>query len=274
MTDEEYLFFAECGKGYNIKILIDGLCSTFKRCFFRFLENGIFMKQFDDKKIILFNVELLRENFIDYYCESEITFSINVIHFQKLIKSLKKKNTLSFFIERSNPSSLGIITKTNPDSKTSNVKKSFITINRELVENFDHPTGYKFPKVINSNEFQNIKSILAIDKTLKVKIQDSNFLSFSCLLDVYSSNLVFGEPNNKSPMYENTYYSYIFNKIIKFPNLGSQIQFYKPSKPNYPLLIKMQIPSLGTVEIYIKDIESCENQKVDLDINLIKNSKK
>jgi Proliferating cell nuclear antigen, N-terminal domain len=260
----DYIFFAECIKGYNIKTLIDGLSSTFKRCFFRFLETGIFMKQMDDKKNILFNIELLRENFISFSCEKEISFSINIKHFQRLIKSLKKKNSLSFFIEKNEPSNLGIITKISSESGTAKIKKSFITINREMVEDFDIPTGYKFPKVIKSSEFQDIKSVLSIDKTLKIIIQDSNYLGFKCLLDVYSSGLEFGEITKNTPIYENTYFSSIFNQIIKFPNLSSQMQFYKPPKPRYPLLIKMQIDPLGTIEIYIKDIEECEKQKIEL----------
>lgn len=259
---EEYLFFAECTQGYGIKVLIDGLCSTFNRCFFRFSENGIFMKQMDGKKIILFNIELLRQNFIQYICKNEITFSINILHFQKLIKSLKKKNSLTLFIQKDNPLNLGIITKTNSNEKTSKIKKSFITINRELIEDFKIPSGYKFPKVVKSSEFLEIKGVL-IDKNVKIKMQDSNYLSFESLLGAYSSTLEFGELVYGINIYEQEFTSAIINQIIKFPNLGSQMQFYKPPELVYPLLIKMQI-SLGSIEIYIKDNQQCEKDKLML----------
>lgn len=260
---ENYLFYAEIAKGYCIKTLIDGLSGTFNRCFFKFLEDGIYIKQIDDQRSIFFNIILERKHFMNYHCEQEFQFSLNIKHFQRNIKTFKKKNSLSFFIERDRITDLGTEIKPNVEVKTK-IKRNYITIKKETPDDFEVPTGYKNPKVINSTDFQDIKGIINISRELIIKIQKTNYISFSCKSEIDSSEISIGELV-KGDVYESKFYSSMFNQIIKLPSLSPQIQFYIPPMNRYPLKIEMQVGSLGSLEIFLKDIQELENQKLELE---------
>jgi hypothetical protein len=73
-------------------------------------------------------------------------------------------------------------------------------------------------------------------------------------------------------LFEAQYYSSILTKLVKLPGLCTQMQFYAPTIPRYPLRIEVNAGqggfTLGTIQVFIKDVEqieyeqSLENQNV------------
>lgn len=59
--------------------------------------------------------------------------------------------------------------------------------------------------------------------------------------------------------FENQYYSTMIAKLVKLPGMCSQMRFYAPNIPGYPLLIEVTAAQgnfiLGTVQIFIKDVD-------------------
>ena len=94
MNRRDCIFYGEVVKGYIIKTLVDVLVGSFNRTTFSVTENGIYIRDCDKNRSILFNIELHREKFIKYKCEQDLVFSVNVKHIQRLIRNLKKKDSL------------------------------------------------------------------------------------------------------------------------------------------------------------------------------------
>ncbi len=60
-------------------------------------------------------------------------------------------------------------------------------------------------------------------------------------------------------LFKAQYYSSILNKLVKLPGLCTQMQFYAPDIPQFPLRIEVNAGqggfTLGTIQVFIKDVE-------------------
>jgi hypothetical protein len=237
---------------------------------------------------------------------------------------VKKKDSISLFIDSDKLGKLGIMIRPEGARKTSRFETNYIVYQEEKnYELIDLPDGkYKHPMVIDASDFQKIKRLTTVGKTINVVMQKNNYLAFSCDAgDVYSSELGFGEllddpesdnedseddaeaedeendtedadaeaedeendtedadaeaeeeekegaeeeegydslVTNIRGLYEASFYASILNLLVKLPGLCTQMQFYSPTIPHFPLKIKMNAgqsgTTLGEIEVYIKDI--------------------
>lgn len=60
-------------------------------------------------------------------------------------------------------------------------------------------------------------------------------------------------------LFEAQYYSHILTKLVKLPGLCTQMQFYAPTVPCFPLRIEVNAGqggfTLGTIQVFIKDVQ-------------------
>jgi hypothetical protein len=288
------LFNAEISKGFIIKVLVDSLVATsLQRGFFTLDDRGIFLRQIDQGNTILYDVELLRKNLKNYVCTRPRTISVNLKHMQGLLKNVKKKDSISIYIDSEKSNNLTVCIKQDKDNNREEINRiafqeedSYVTL--------DLPEGtYDYPMVISATDFQKIKRLTSISKTIIVTIQNNNYLSFNADAGIiYDSELKFGEliEDNKdedeeeedevdieieegtedeaswyvctkeqnNSVFKTSYYSAILNKLIKLPGLCNQMQFYAPKVPHFPLKIEASAGqggyTLGNISIYIKDV--------------------
>ena len=293
MNRRDCIFYGEVVKGYIIKTLVDVLVGSFNRTPFSITENGIYIRDCDKNRSILFNIELHREKFIKYKCVRDIFFSANVKHIQRLIRNLKKKDSLILGIRKETPDILCIMIcparkteNTNYRSETADIRIQ-IESNPSLVD-IPNSEVYKFPYVIDASEFQKVKRISSVAKVIKVVIQGDSYLGFICDKEIYSTALHFGDPpsleknyeedssdeeeedsetdsheedtvtTTSSPIYTAEFNSSLFNHLVKLPGLCTQMQFYAPTEDLFPLRIRMEAGLLGIVDVYIKDTKTLE----------------
>jgi len=296
---ENNRFYVDVSKGYVIKGIVDTLCAGgLQRGCFVIKSDGILLRQPDQGCTILYNVDLPRKNFKLYICNKPITISINLKHVQGLLKNVKKKESISLYIKNDKKEQGKFFISIRPaDTSRESVRKevnSIAYVEEKGYVPIDLPIGgYKYPMVIGSADFQKIKRLITIGKTINVSIQGNNYLSFKCDPGVvFDSELVFGEKidstENKpseetddsleevtwfdgetssedddanvdtNTVFSSDYYSNILNKLIRLPGLCTQIQFYAPTIPQYPLLLEVSAGQggsiLGSMQIYIKDV--------------------
>ena len=291
MNRRDCIFYGEVVKGYIIKTLVDVLVGSFNRTTFSVTENGIYIRDCDKNRSILFNIELHREKFIKYKCDQDIFFSANVKHIQRLIRNLKKKDSLILGIRKETPDILCIMIcparkteNTNYRSETADIRIQ-VESNPSLVD-IPNSEVYKFPYVIDASEFQKVKRISSVAKVIKVVIQGDSYLGFICDKEIYSTALHFGDPpsleekegdeevNSEEedsetdsheeestpsfPIYTAEFNSSLFNHLVKLPGLCTQMQFYAPTEDLFPLRIRMEAGLLGVVDVYIKDTKTLE----------------
>lgn len=278
MSANGKIFYAEASKGFIIKAVVDILVGTLQRGSFTLDENGISLRQINQKNTILFDISLRRENFRKYKCKNPMTISINLKHLQKRLKNVKKKDSLTFYIEEDGEvkSQLGITLRPEGGSKkTARFETSHVVYQEEKNnEQPELPDGeYGFPMVIESSDFQKIKSLISVGKVINIKIQKDNFISLkSDAGGVYDSEIGFGEIEDDSEeekkskkktapkgMYEAQFYSDMFNQLVKLPSLCTQIQFYAPHIAQFPLKLQMNASqggcTLGIVQVFVKDVQ-------------------
>nr|QBK86650.1 MAG: proliferating cell nuclear antigen [Marseillevirus LCMAC102] len=283
-TTNDKVFYAEASKGYTFKVMIDSLAVAMPRTSFRIEKKGFYHRATDQSSHILFDVNFARENFRPYVCHEEIVFSLNLKHLQKMVRNVKKKDSIILFINTKDPDKLGLAIRPSGSTSghNSRLETVFITITRNnqperllaLPETFTNENGddvkvYGHAMVIDATDFQKIKKMTTVGKTVSVEMQKGNYISFySDNGQLYSSKLEFGEiqenPESESEEEEDSeneikgwyaadFHMSIFILLMKLPGLCSQMQFYSPKVERYPLKIKMHAGNLGSITVYIKD---------------------
>ena len=198
---DDNIFYAETQYGHTVKVLTEVYygCLT-NEAFYRLETTGIRSICSDNRFTTLLNLDLPRGNFDKYICKQDISIAINLKHLQKLLKNIKKKDSITLFIKKSVPNKLGIkivpiiLTKKADKSET-----SFINIREVTLSGIAIPTGYHFPKVIASTDYQKMCKKMAVvpGKIINITIQQDNFISFFCDGDIISSDVTLGtkDPN-------------------------------------------------------------------------------
>lgn len=291
-SKSKYLFYAITPKGFSLKVAIDTISSVIKSTNFSITEDGIFHRGADGHNKILVDVEFLRDDFQEFYCEESLEFCVNMRLLCHVIKNIKRKNPIKLFITRKNPSSLGIsiyppetqggirgvesetshvvITLLNEHDDSSSGANAIESI--ELPENYIDGKGntknvYGHAKVIPSPDFQKVKNTWGNSKTvvtrdIKIKICGSGYIMFRSNSEVVNSSIQFGEIPPDTDMYTGVFDKGLLMPLIKLKDMGKQLMFYAPAANTYPLKVKIRGELLGTIVVYIKDNKCIELEKV------------
>jgi proliferating cell nuclear antigen PCNA len=261
------IFNCKTGEAYHIKILAELLTNNLKTGCFEVKNDGIYLRMFDHHRKTLVDLYLLSENFSYYKFKSseKICMGLNLNHFHKMLKSIKKKDSLQFFIDKNNMNELSIktIPKENTRVTTSGLKIQTIQ-NLEI----DIPEGYNKPVIVPSSEFQKMcKDLSSIGSTnIKVLAKDFHIEFIADADGVLKRKVVFGENNEQDEdienviNYEATFATDQLSRITKLSGLSHTMQIF-PAKNNLPLLFRTSVGSLGKLSIYLKSKELVEQEQ-------------
>lgn len=251
------IFKAHTGEGYCFKILSELLQNNLQTACFRVSQTGIKLCMMDLHQNILIDLALDGSKFLTYkYKNSEDMFlGINLSHFHKMLKPIKRKEHIQLTIDDEHPKDLGIEVFTK-DGKIST--KSFIKIQNIQNLEIDIPEGYKQSIVVPTGDFQKMcKNFTAISSQTHIKAKNS-VVCFSCeTKDVMSRQVEYGEKDDDSDdeneEYEGDFETERLTRITKVAGLGSNMQVY--TQKNEPILFKCSIGmsnQIGIVSIYLK----------------------
>ena len=271
------LFKAKTKEGYILKIVSDLLQNNIKTACIKIDKDGIYLTQMDNYRTILINLKLSSENFCIYKFKSDkkLILGLNLLHLYRMLKNIKKKDSVELFIQSDNPSELGI--KVIP-KENNRVTTSFIKIQDIQLIDIDIPDGYSNSIMVSSSEFQKMaKDICSISD--KVTVIPKKFqIRFKCDDNVVLKRYIdFGEcqksddeddnnnegdVNSSSSEHKNLY-NQIFKtetlyKICKISGLSDNLQIF--TKKELPILFKSYIGNLGKIFIYIKSLEQIDNE--------------
>lgn len=263
-------------EGYTFKVLAELLNNTIKESCFIIRPTGITLTGMDTKSANgtkLVCLELLRENFVTFKCaRPELKVGVNLIHFYKMLKSIKKKDTLTLYIDEEAPLDLKIMIHQNGDS---NSTTSTVKITNVHPLEIDVPDGYSNPIIATSKEFQKIKTLNKISKYIKVTAT-SNTIKFFCDKEnLFDREVKFGEVEDEDE--ENTdedsddVYSQTFETdqilcLVKVAGLSATVQIYPNCEHKgeaLPLKFKLNVGTLGTIAVFLKSKEQLEKDVDD-----------
>jgi proliferating cell nuclear antigen PCNA len=241
---------------YVTKILSELLEKITKITSFNLTPEGINIRLMNSNENMLLDISLDYKNFDVYECiPKELDIGINLANFYRMMKSLKKKDTLQLSIDDELPDEL-IITVIPQDNNRVSTSSVYIQNLQNIF--IELPEGYNKPILIHSNEFQRtLKDLINMNNTLKISLK-SNSLFFECVTNnIYSRKVQFGEVDDNSEIYyEETFDIDYFSRILKIASLGKQIWIY--GAKGLPLLIESHVGNLGKISVYIKSHSMCE----------------
>jgi len=213
MEEGDCVFYAKITKGYVPKVAFDAMATNLQHIPIKLSKRGMFIRLADRDEVVsarsMWNISWERKKFSEYKCTKTKTISINVKHMQKMLKNVKKKDCLTFYITKTEPNKLYLLIQPSVAQNkgiSARAETVFLSIKQVNVvvpdlpdtyvnENGEKENAYGNPMVIESANFQKIKKMTSVCKTtIKVKIQKNNYISF-CVGDdsVMGSHLEFGE---------------------------------------------------------------------------------
>ena len=258
------IFKAKTTNGYHIKLLAELLANNLKTAHFVIDRTGIRLCKMDHHRRILVDFILRSENFSLYKFKREkMHIGINLNHFHKILKTVKKKDSLQLFIDDDSLTNLGI--KVIP-KENNRVTTSYITIQEAQEIDIELPPIISRHVLIASSEFQKmIKDMSIIGNTINISSKGFS-IAFSSNNDGVMRRVVeFGEidcsDGDCSDSEENDDYVQNFNteqlsRITKITGLNPVIKIF----PSNPLLFRTNIDTLGEISIYIKSKEQLEQE--------------
>ncbi len=260
-----YNFFCKTTEGYIIKTLAELLQNNIKNGCFILSRKGIILRMTDSNKKILIDIDLQADSFVQYKYKSSApvtSIGLNFSHFYKMVKNIKKKDSVVLFIEEDKQTELGI--RVIPKEKN-RVTTSFVKIQNLQSLDIELPGGYNNSIIVPSNEYiKMIKDLNNIGGHNITISSTNNVIRFSCSSNgVYSRDIMFGETEddeekeNVSQEFETEQ----LTRISKVAGLSSQIQIYQSSE--LPILIKSNVGNLGKIFVYLKDKTMQEDIMID-----------
>jgi len=256
------LFKAKTNCAHTIKILTEILYNNVKNICLEISKDGIKIHAINSVRSILLDVELYANNFNVYKYKNSNPIYIGVIasHFYKMLKSIKKKDSLCLYIAQDKLYEICIQVTSNESER---ITSSSLNITEEQICIRDFPSGYKKSNLIQSNEFsKTIKDLQAIGKT--IRIQKSNFITFTATIEhLFKRTVAFGDKEDfDEDEFDEIYYTELFSNIQKISSISKTIHIYVST--GNPLLLKADIGTLGVLQIFIKSIKDVEHDNLNV----------
>ena len=266
----DYSFYAEFQKGHTLKSTIDILNSSkIPRCPIHISPGLVEIRISNANNSILYNIRLDHKSMS---CKKERYFSVNLKHLARLLKNVKKKDSLTLFFTNENQGNLGIIIQPAKQSDMPRKEQLYITIHEEdldlcidSLENADdgepiYNVKDMIKASIKTTEYQRLKELKKISKNVNVKL-DKGYISFMPVGEVvFGGELSFGVSLDK-PVYNNEFFIEHFIAITKVSGVSTIMSFIPPVDPDYPLKVLLDIHEYGTMCIYIKTVEQLESDE-------------
>jgi len=149
-------FFFKCKtlEGHILKYVVEVLQNNFKVIYFDVDANGMNVRNIDDNQNIMLDVTLDGSRFVSFQCKSKITIGVHIDHMFKIIKTIKKQDSVTLIVLEDEPGMLRI--DIERDSVCFCTSK--LPLQTVQLRNIDLPPSTQYVHVINLSSrdfFQN-----------------------------------------------------------------------------------------------------------------------
>lgn len=278
--EKKYSFRLKTHEGHTLKMLFEVLNHIIKtNCTLELSDGGIDISLMDDEKRSIFHGVLDKDKFNSYYIEKPMNITLDLSTTIRMMKHIKKKDTLFITRYRDKENQLEFKVKTDNKSKSEHV--SYISISDTIMlKKIVFPDNYGKCISISSGEFyKNCKSICSAGNLIQVKSDRLNKLEFYCEENsTLNKKVLFHDSDSESEdsknpdFYDHKFPSSYVLKIAKLVNLTpkNDIKVYIRDKMNkvnddLGLCIKLNIGNLGMAEFQLLSEEQFEDLRLDDD---------
>lgn len=270
------IFKAKTKEAFVIKIIGELLANTLTHSQFTINDKGIFLFQANEPDNQLIEISLFKEAFgSNFKCTKDINFLINSTTFYKLLKNIKKKDSICITITEhldDETMTLGICVEPpdNNNKLTTNIRIS--SYQPRIMEPI---VGYENPVVMSGKEFQGTKNLQHSSDTMFIQSK-GEYIKFSvCDDDRHDRKLEVGnlddDDNRDCPLFSKTFKTAHITTLCKCAGQSGNIHVYL--NDDLPLKIKMKAGGLGEISVYIKSLEMIADEADEDFLNLNTNNK-
>lgn len=251
------IFRCKTDNACHIKTLSEVISNILQNSFWEIGKEGIKMSMFDETKKIMVTVDLQCKNFFTYYFggKEKLFIGMNSTHLHKMMKSVKKKDTIELYISKEDKTILNI--KTIPRDKS---RTTLSSIKIQSVQNIDiiSPMGYDNSVIVNSSDFHKmIRDLHTVGSDDVILSNESGEVKFVCDLDgIMKREVIFGEKNLDicDTNFRSTFNLKNLDRIAKISSLSNYIYIHANSA-DLPICISTKVGNLGDINIYVKSNE-------------------
>lgn len=250
----DYIFKVKTTEGYAIKALVEILQSNLKSFSLEVSNEGIKILRADDNMTILVHLFLQADNFVSYSFRSSqpLHLGINPTFLHKMVKTIKKKESVELYITTAEPTKLYIQVYNAKGGK--GTESNIVVQNSLPIQEVEVPTGYRRPITVVSSEFQKmLKGLASIGTQICVKANNGVVTFSSDSGNVMGRSISFGEENDDEEIqgYDSVFKTIRLTKLQKLSALSERI-FVSHGTNALPLCLRTDVSHLGKITIYIK----------------------
>jgi len=268
-NNHNFLFRCKTTDAYIFKILTELLHNVIKTACFQITPDHISMRIMDSNRRTLIDLTLFARNFNFYFFSPNIenkvlNIGLNMNHFYKMLKSIKKRDQLILFIEENQSLDLGIQIVPKDHSR--------LTISYVKIQNIQNleialPDSYQHSILILSNEFSKMcKDMFNISNTISICAKKYT-IEFSCNVgNVFSRHVILGDTeaeklqNISFEEFCEDFDTEQLSRILKIAGLHINLNIH--CRKNMPLLITSKVGIIGEIQIYIKSRKQLDNESL------------
>lgn len=253
-TQCQYILELKTVQSSIFRILVEALKEILPDTNIEFGSKGIRIITMDSSHTVLVHLRLDGSQFEQYVCPEKMVVGVNMQNLFRLIKTMGNNETLMLYIERSDPSRLGIRIENGEKNTITNFKLNLLDLDEEVIE----VPPAKFSSVISipSSDFQKIcRDMNSLSSLIEIKSLNSQLI-FTCQGDFAQQETVMGESNTSGICYVEKQSEFdiiqgVFSLkhlvlFTKCTNLCNSIQMFLQN--DYPLIISYQVGSLGEIK--------------------------
>ena len=255
------IFKCKTSEGYSFKILGELLLHNIKIACFVFGQNGISLRMMDQAKTILIDLKLQANKFHLYKIDTgtPLNIGVNLSHLYRMIKPIKKHDSIELFIDDENPNLLNI--KIVPKEGIRVTTSSVQILNTQTID-IDLPNEYTNSVLVPSTEFQKMCKNLGVISP-NTQISASRFMIKFANNDngTMQQSTEFGVLDDDDRInYDEEYETEQLSKITKLSGLSTTIQIF--TEQNSPIMFKTDVGKLGEISIFLKSKNMKESESL------------
>lgn len=264
-----FIFRVKSEDGLALRVLSEFFSNLLAFPPFHVNEKGIFVRAMNKQGEVLVDVAMPKSSFPIFKCAKPIYFGVNATHFYRLLRPIKKKDTVSLFIREQLPMQLGICVEQG--EKSGDRVTTYIQINYIQPDEIELPEGYDDNPIIEtSKRFQKLKMLHTIGpkiwatiiggRKIRFTVNGKNLFSREVTIGDNSDD---GDEDENSPSYTLTYATNHITQLTKCAGQSGNVQIFQHEE--LPLFIQMRLESLATLSVYIKSQELIEQLESSAD---------
>lgn len=235
-------------EGSLLKTIVELFQSSFSQIIFNLDRSGISCRMTNVRENMLFDLNLEAENFNEFFIKEDMFFGVNVSHLNKILSSVKRRDSVTLEIFANEPDKL-LITVVPKEYDYKDV--GFIILEKVQNIDIDVPGGYDGFIHAPFSKFSKMwKELLGISKQVRIK-GNSKRIEFQAIIDgilcKWTEYCLSDAPAHDSV--DETYQIDDLIKLNKISGFGAPISFY--IKEGLPIKMRVNIGSLGSLCIFI-----------------------